>query len=102
MLLYCPFFLPGFRVFCFQLWNPVAYSRIYCGNCLWIGTGNLANWLKSSINPPIQRFFFMIVSPTHLWSWEWKPDSHDNFFDETYPIQEASYWGAGSGLAIMK
>ncbi|GKV44445.1 hypothetical protein SLEP1_g51629 [Rubroshorea leprosula] len=36
------------------------------------------------------------MSPTHLWSWEWKPDGHKNCFDETSPIQEASYWGAGS------
>ncbi|GKV44728.1 hypothetical protein SLEP1_g51887 [Rubroshorea leprosula] len=38
----------------------------------------------------------MTVSPTHLWSWEWKPNGHENCFDETYPIQEASYWGVGS------
>ncbi|XVF18718.1 hypothetical protein REPUB_Repub11eG0047000 [Reevesia pubescens] len=33
-------------------------------------------------------------------SWEWKPGSNENCFNETYPIQE-SYWGTGSNLAIM-
>ncbi|XP_017980692.1 PREDICTED: protein trichome birefringence-like 31 [Theobroma cacao] len=59
-----------------------------------------ANWLESNINPHLQRVFFMSMSPTHLWSWEWKPGSNDNCFNESYPIQ-GSYWGTGSNLAIM-
>ncbi|XWS10073.1 hypothetical protein CRYUN_Cryun39dG0044600 [Craigia yunnanensis] len=60
-----------------------------------------ANWLESNINPHLQKVFFMSMSPTHLWSWEWKPGSNENCFNESYPIQ-GSYWGTGSNLAIME
>ncbi|KAE9592880.1 hypothetical protein Lal_00028944 [Lupinus albus] len=60
-----------------------------------------ANWLESNINPLTQKVFFMSMSPTHLWSWEWKPLSDENCFNESYPIQ-GSYWGTGSNLEIMK
>ncbi|GMJ13854.1 hypothetical protein like AT1G73140 [Hibiscus trionum] len=60
-----------------------------------------ANWLESAINPRRQKVFFMSMSPTHLWSWEWKPGSHGNCFNESYPIQ-GSYWGTGSNLDIME
>jgi len=35
-------------------------------------------------------------------SWEWKPGSDENCFNESYPIQGSSYWGTGSNLEIMK
>ncbi|KAI5420318.1 variant 2, Protein trichome birefringence-like 31 [Lathyrus oleraceus] len=60
-----------------------------------------ANWLESNIQPFIQNVFFMSMSPTHLWSWEWNPGSDENCFNESYPIQ-GSYWGTGSNLEIMK
>ncbi|KAK4850866.1 hypothetical protein QYF36_010465 [Acer negundo] len=60
-----------------------------------------ANWLESNINPLTQQVFFMSMSPTHLWSWEWKPGSNENCFNESYPIQ-GSYWGTGSSLTIME
>ncbi|CAA2973822.1 protein trichome birefringence-like 31 [Olea europaea var. sylvestris] len=59
-----------------------------------------ANWIESSINPRTQKIFFATLSPTHLWSWEWKPGSDGNCFTETHPI-EGSYWGTGSNLEIM-
>ncbi|KAF3442434.1 hypothetical protein FNV43_RR16350 [Rhamnella rubrinervis] len=59
-----------------------------------------ANWLESSINPNTQKVFFMSMSPTHLWSWEWKPGSNENCFNESYPIQ-GPFWGTGSSLEIM-
>ncbi|KAG4149610.1 hypothetical protein ERO13_D05G344400v2 [Gossypium hirsutum] len=59
------------------------------------------NWLESTINPHLQKVFFISMSPTHLWSWEWKPGSRGNCFNESYPIQ-GSYWGTGSNLAIME
>ena len=34
-------------------------------------------------------------------SWEWKPGSDENCFNETKPIQ-GPYWGTGSNLEIMK
>ncbi|KAM1041754.1 hypothetical protein TB2_030445 [Malus domestica] len=59
-----------------------------------------ADWLESSIDPERQKVFFMSMSPTHLWSWEWKPGSDENCFNESYPI-EGSYWGTGSNMEIM-
>ncbi|KAI3457387.1 hypothetical protein Pfo_014050 [Paulownia fortunei] len=59
-----------------------------------------ANWIESSINPRTQKIFFATMSPTHLWSWEWKPGTDGNCFNETHPI-EGSYWGTGSNLDIM-
>ncbi|XP_021890196.1 protein trichome birefringence-like 31 [Carica papaya] len=61
-----------------------------------------ANWLDSNINPLMQRVFFMSMSPTHLWSWEWKPGTDENCFNEMYPIHDSSYWGTGSNLEIME
>lgn len=34
-------------------------------------------------------------------SWEWKPGSNENCFNESYPIQ-GPYWGTGSNLEIMQ
>ncbi|KAK4255874.1 hypothetical protein QN277_008811 [Acacia crassicarpa] len=60
-----------------------------------------ADWLELNINPLTQKLFFMTMSPTHLWSWEWKPGSDENCFNELHPIQDPSYWGTGSNLEIM-
>ncbi|KAG6689169.1 hypothetical protein I3842_11G161100 [Carya illinoinensis] len=60
-----------------------------------------ASWIDSTINPQTQTVFFMSLSPTHLWSWEWKPGSDGNCFNESYPIQ-GPYWGSGSSLQIME
>ncbi|KAK3036284.1 hypothetical protein RJ639_031256 [Escallonia herrerae] len=59
-----------------------------------------ANWVEASINPDTQKVFFMSMSPTHLWSREWKAGSDGNCFSESRPIQR-SYWGSGSNLDIM-
>ncbi|XP_047963262.1 protein trichome birefringence-like 31 [Salvia hispanica] len=59
-----------------------------------------ANWVDSRINPETQKIFFATMSPTHLWSWEWKPGTDGNCFSETHPI-EGPYWGTGSNLDIM-
>ncbi|XP_058747413.1 protein trichome birefringence-like 31 [Vicia villosa] len=60
-----------------------------------------ASWLESNIQPFTQNVFFMSMSPTHLWSWEWNLGSDENCFNESYPIQ-GSYWGTGSNLEIMQ
>ncbi|KAL3849269.1 hypothetical protein ACJIZ3_011151 [Penstemon smallii] len=58
-----------------------------------------ANWIESKTRA--QKIFFATMSPTHLWSWEWKPGSDGNCFNETGPF-EGSYWGTGSNLDIMR
>lgn len=59
------------------------------------------NWIDSRIDPRTQKIFFATMSPTHLWSWEWKPGTDGNCFNETHPI-EGPYWGTGSSLDIMR
>ncbi|XP_043699141.1 protein trichome birefringence-like 31 [Telopea speciosissima] len=59
-----------------------------------------ASWLESSIDTRKQRVFFMSLSPTHLWNWEWKTGGLGNCFNESYPIQ-GPYWGTGSSHEIM-
>ncbi|XP_074319309.1 protein trichome birefringence-like 31 [Silene latifolia] len=60
-----------------------------------------ANWLESSINPQFQKVYFMSLSPTHLWSSEWRPGSEGNCYSETEPIQ-GPYWGMGTNMEIMR
>ncbi|XP_058221547.1 protein trichome birefringence-like 31 [Rhododendron vialii] len=60
-----------------------------------------ANWIETNINPRNQEVYFMSMSPTHLWSWEWKRRSEGNCFNESHPIH-GSYWGTGSKLEIME
>ncbi|RWR89251.1 protein trichome birefringence-like protein 31 [Cinnamomum micranthum f. kanehirae] len=60
-----------------------------------------SNWLESNIDPLTQKVFFMSMSPTHLWNWEWSSRNDGNCFNESYPI-EHPYWGTGSNLEIMK
>ncbi|EYU45008.1 hypothetical protein ABFS82_13G068000 [Erythranthe guttata] len=60
-----------------------------------------ANWIESRINPQTQKIFFTTMSPTHLWSWEWKPGTEGNCFNETGPVEGSKYWGTGSNLEIM-
>ncbi|KAI8552481.1 hypothetical protein RHMOL_Rhmol06G0269800 [Rhododendron molle] len=60
-----------------------------------------ANWIETNINPRNQEVYFMSMSPTHLWSWEWKHRSEGNCFNESHPIH-GSYWGTGSNLEIME
>ncbi|XP_018622419.1 protein trichome birefringence-like 31 [Nicotiana tomentosiformis] len=62
-----------------------------------------ANWIESRISPQKQKVFFVTMSPTHLWNWEWnwKGGSDGNCFNETHPIQGRPYWGTGSNLHIM-
>ncbi|XP_076930636.1 protein trichome birefringence-like 31 [Bidens hawaiensis] len=59
-----------------------------------------ANWIETNINPNNQKVFFMTMSPTHLWNWEWKTGDGGSCFGETQPIQHP-YWGTGSNLDIM-
>ncbi|KAF8411031.1 hypothetical protein HHK36_003570 [Tetracentron sinense] len=66
-----------------------------------LGLNTWAKWIESNINPQTQKVFFMSLSPTHLWSWEWKAGSDGNCFNETHPIQ-GSYWGTGSSRDIMR
>ncbi|KAG0454738.1 hypothetical protein HPP92_023687 [Vanilla planifolia] len=60
-----------------------------------------SHWIESTLNPQSQKVFFMTLSPTHLWSWEWRAGSNGNCYNETHPIH-GPFWGAGSSLDIME
>ncbi|TQD76341.1 hypothetical protein C1H46_038121 [Malus baccata] len=48
-----------------------------------------------------ESYVWWMHSPTvNATSWEWKPGSDENCFNESYPI-EGSYWGTGSNMEIM-
>lgn len=51
--------------------------------------------------PNLQTMKLMMILDLPCRSWEWKPGSDENCFNEKYPIEESSYWGTGSSLAIM-
>ncbi|RYR68304.1 hypothetical protein Ahy_A03g014798 [Arachis hypogaea] len=55
-----------------------------------------SSWLESNIKQETQKVFFMSMS------WEWRPGTDENCFNESYPIQGRPYWGSGSNLEIMK
>lgn len=60
-----------------------------------------ANWVDSNVNPLEKRVFFVTMSPTHLWSQEWNPESQGNCYNESNPITRKNYWGSGSDLPTM-
>ncbi|CAI0424124.1 unnamed protein product [Linum tenue] len=49
-----------------------------------------------------KQIFFVTMSPTHLWSREWKAGSEGNCYDEKAPIDNEGYWGSGSDLPTMR
>ncbi|PKA46042.1 hypothetical protein AXF42_Ash021248 [Apostasia shenzhenica] len=61
-----------------------------------------SKWVESSLNPQTQEAFFMTLSPTHLWSWEWRAGSNGNCYNESHPITNEEFRGAGSSLEIME
>nr|DAD28125.1 TPA_asm: hypothetical protein HUJ06_029593 [Nelumbo nucifera] len=61
-----------------------------------------AEWVASNVNTLIKRVFFVTMSPTHLWSREWKPGSEGNCYEENTPIDVEGYWGSGSDLPTMR
>ncbi|KAJ4970411.1 hypothetical protein NE237_003510 [Protea cynaroides] len=60
-----------------------------------------ADWVASKVNP-MKRVFFVTMSPTHLWSQEWKPGTEGNCYQEKNPIDMEGYWGSGSDLPTMR
>ncbi|XP_028764558.1 protein trichome birefringence-like 35 isoform X2 [Neltuma alba] len=67
-----------------------------------LAMGAWADWVSSKVDPLKKRVFFVTMSPTHLWSREWKPGSEGNCYGEKQPIDVAGYWGSGSDLPTMR
>lgn len=66
-----------------------------------LAMGAWADWVSSKVDPLKKRVFFVTMSPTHLWSREWKPESDGNCYGEKDPIDFEGYWGSGSDLPTM-
>ncbi|KAL3027295.1 hypothetical protein AAZX31_03G043800 [Glycine max] len=66
-----------------------------------LAMGAWADWVSSKVDPLKKRVFFVTMSPTHLWSREWKPGSEGNCYGEKDPIDNEGYWGSGSDLPTM-
>ncbi|AES86749.2 putative PMR5 domain, PC-Esterase [Medicago truncatula] len=66
-----------------------------------LAMGAWADWVSSKVDPLKKRVFFVTMSPTHLWSREWNPESEGNCYGEKKPIDVESYWGSGSDLPTM-
>ncbi|KAM1949561.1 hypothetical protein ACFX15_009604 [Malus domestica] len=65
-----------------------------------LAMGAWADW-ASKVNPLKKQVFFVTMSPTHLWSREWKQESEGNCYSEKSPIDLEGYWGSGSDLPTM-
>ncbi|KAL6146257.1 hypothetical protein ACLB2K_056940 [Fragaria x ananassa] len=65
-----------------------------------LAMGAWAEW-ASKVDPLKKRVFFVTMSPTHLWSREWKPGNEGNCYSEKSPIDLEGYWGSGSDLPTM-
>ncbi|KAK9154037.1 hypothetical protein Sjap_001517 [Stephania japonica] len=61
-----------------------------------------ADWVNSKVDHLSKRVFFVTMSPTHLWSWEWEAESKGNCFGQKTPIDMQNYWGTGSDLPTMR
>ncbi|XP_043710570.1 protein trichome birefringence-like 35 [Telopea speciosissima] len=61
-----------------------------------------ADWVASKVNPLKKKVFFVTMSPTHLWSREWEPNTEGNCYQEKNPIDMEGYWGSGSDLPTMR
>ncbi|KAH7514692.1 hypothetical protein FEM48_Zijuj11G0116800 [Ziziphus jujuba var. spinosa] len=60
-----------------------------------------ADWV-AKMNSLKKRVFFVTMSPTHLWSREWKTGSEGNCYNQKMPIDREGYWGSGSDLPTMR
>ncbi|XP_025633828.1 protein trichome birefringence-like 35 isoform X2 [Arachis hypogaea] len=66
-----------------------------------LAMGAWADWVSTKVDPLKKRVFFVTMSPTHLWSREWKPGSEGNCYGEKDPIDFEGYWGSGSDIPTM-
>ncbi|KMZ71887.1 Protein trichome birefringence-like 35 [Zostera marina] len=66
-----------------------------------------AEWVSSSSSSSSEeikkQIFYVTMSPTHLWSWEWDSAGKEgNCYGEKAPIEKEGYWGTGSDLSTMR
>ncbi|XP_009407323.2 protein trichome birefringence-like 34 [Musa acuminata AAA Group] len=60
-----------------------------------------SDWLESHRNRSTQ-LFFVSLSPTHSWGYEWGAEGNQNCYNQTQPIEEEGYTGKGSDYKMMR
>ncbi|URE11092.1 hypothetical protein MUK42_04628 [Musa troglodytarum] len=60
-----------------------------------------SDWLELHRNRSTQ-LFFVSLSPTHAWGYEWGAEGDQNCYNQTQPIEEEGYTGRGSDYKMMR
>lgn len=63
---------------------------------------SLVRWVERHVNPEKTRVFFTSMSPSHGKSIEWGGDPNGNCYNQTFPIEDPTYWGSSSQKSVMK
>ncbi|RRT42208.1 hypothetical protein B296_00057304 [Ensete ventricosum] len=69
----------------------------------------MLKWVEKNMDPRSTRVFFTSMSPSHhRWdgcfcsSKEWGGDPEGNCYNETTPIEDATYWGTSTSKSMMQ
>ncbi|CAI0443839.1 unnamed protein product [Linum tenue] len=63
---------------------------------------SMMRWARKNMDPRTTRVFFTSMSPTHGKSGDWGGEPGRNCYNETAPINNATYWGSDSRRSIMR
>ncbi|CAI0416148.1 unnamed protein product [Linum tenue] len=63
---------------------------------------SMMRWARKNMDPRTTRVFFTSMSPTHAKSGDWGGEPGKNCYNETTPINNATYWGSDSRRSIMQ
>ncbi|CAI0415649.1 unnamed protein product [Linum tenue] len=63
---------------------------------------SMMRWARKNMDPRRTRVFFTSMSPTHAKSGDWGGEPGKNCYNETTPINNATYWGSDSRRSIMQ
>ncbi|RWV93984.1 hypothetical protein GW17_00043521 [Ensete ventricosum] len=69
----------------------------------------MLKWVEKNMDPRSTRVFFTSMSPSHhrldgcfCSSKEWGGDPEGNCYNETTPIEDATYWGTSTSKSMMQ
>ncbi|THU56818.1 hypothetical protein C4D60_Mb11t21210 [Musa balbisiana] len=62
----------------------------------------MLKWVEKNMDPRSTRVFFTSMSPSHHSSKEWGGDPQGNCYNETTPIEDATYWGTSASKSMMQ
>ncbi|KAJ4768941.1 Protein trichome birefringence [Rhynchospora pubera] len=64
--------------------------------------GRLVRWLEKNVDKNKTRVFFATMSPSHGRSEDWGGEAGGNCYNQTGPIEDASYWGPSTSKSMMR